>query len=241
MASAGSAELIARDGQHLRLGPWRGRDDVAYLAPLGEPGAALLDAAMQRLRDRGFRRVLTSAIAEPDVPRFRDFGFEEHERLHLLAHDLHGVEPVGWRTTRRARPHQRDDVLRIDAAAFEPFWRLDADGLADALAATPVHRYRVTVDAGRPTAYAVFGLAGRRGYLQRLAVDPAFARRGLASSLIRDGLAWLSRRNATGALVNTQTRNERALRVYLDHGFRLQSYQLVVLHATLDSRPSGAA
>jgi ribosomal protein S18 acetylase RimI-like enzyme len=237
LASAGSAELIARDGQHLRLGPWRGRDDVAYLAPLGDPSPAVLEAAMQRLRDRGFRRVLTSAIAEPDVPPFQAFGFVEHERLHLLAHDLHGVEPVRRRASRRARLYDRDDVLRIDAAAFEPFWRLDADGLADALAATPVSRYRVTVADGRPTGYAVFGLAGQRGYLQRLAVDPAFARRGLASTLIRDGLSWLSRRNATGALVNTQTRNERALRVYLDHGFALQSYQLVVLQASVAPGP----
>ena len=178
-----------------------------------------------------------AAVAEPDIDPFVELGFVEHERLHLLAHDISGVCPVSWRATRRARPADRSDVLRIDRAAFEPFWQLDAEGLADAIGATPASRYRVTTDGKRPTGYAVFGLAARRGYLQRLAVDPDYTGRGLASLLIRDGLNWLSHRGATSALVNTQIVNERALRVYLDHGFVLQPYQLVVLTASLaDSR-----
>ncbi len=237
MVSAGSAELIALEGQHLRLGPWRGSHDVAYLALLGEPRRRVLEAALERVRARGFSQVITSAVAEPDIDPFVELGFVEHERLHLLAHDISGVRPVSWRATRRARPADRSDVLRIDRAAFEPFWQLDAEGLADAIGATPASRYRVTTDGKRPTGYAVFGLAARRGYLQRLAVDPDYTGRGLASLLIRDGLNWLSHRGATSALVNTQIVNERALRVYLDHGFVLQPYQLVVLTASLaDSR-----
>ncbi len=240
MVSAGSAELIALEGQHLRLGPWRGSHDVAYLALLGEPRRRVLEAALERVRERGFSQVITSAVAEPDINGFLELGFVEHERLHLLAHNLDGVHPVSWRATRRARPTDRTNVLHIDRAAFEPFWQLDAEGLADAIGATPASRYRITTDGKRPTGYAVFGLASRRGYLQRLAVDPAYAGRGLASLLIRDGLGWLSRRGATSALVNTQTVNERALQVYLEHGFVLQPYQLVVLTASL-AEPRGAA
>ena len=233
MVSAGSAELIALDGRHLRLGPWRGSAEVAYLAPLGEPSRRTIEAALERAAVRSFSQVITSAIAEPDIADFVALGFTEHERLHLLAHDLVGVEPVTWRATRRARPTDRSAVLGIDTAAFEPFWQLDAEGLADAVGATPVSRYRVTTERGRPTGYAVFGLAGSRGYLQRLAVDPDHAGQGLASILIRDGLRWLVRRGASNALVNTQTRNERALHVYRSHGFVLQPYQLVVLTATV--------
>lgn len=241
MVSAGSAELIALDGQHVRLGPWRGSDQIAYLAPLGEPRRAAIEAAVARLRARGFSRVITSAIAEPDIDQFLGLGFEEHERLHLLSHDLIGAASVGWRATRRARPSDRARVLDIDHAAFESFWQLDAEGLSDAVSATPVSRFRVTSERGRPTGYAVFGLAGRRGYLQRLAVDPAQAGAGLGSILIRDGLHWLARRGAHSALVNTQTRNERALHVYRSHGFVLQSYQLVVLTASLASAPLSPA
>lgn len=233
MATAGSAELIALDGLQLRLGPWRGSDRVAYLAPLGEPRRAAIEAAMTRLAQRGFSEVITSAIPEPELEPFVHLGFEQHEQLHLLAHDLIGVEPVSWRATRRARPTDRNRVLTIDDEAFQPFWRLDSEGLNDALAATPVTRYRVTSERGRATGYAIFGLAGRRGYLQRLAVDPAHAGLGLASLLIRDGLSWLSRRSAHSALVNTQLSNERALHVYLTHGFVLQPYRLVVMTARL--------
>ncbi len=238
MVTAGSAELIALDGQHLRLGPWRGSDDVAYLAVLGQPRRPGIEAALERTRARGFSQVITSAVAEPEMTCLLELGFVEYERLHLLAHDLSDVSPVNWRSTRRARPGDRSQVLRIDAAAFEPFWQLDAEGLADAVNATPASRYRVTSDGKRPTGYAVFGLAARRGYLQRLAVDPHHARRGLASLLIRDGLGWLSRKGASSALVNTQTINERALQVYLDHGFVLQPFQLVVLSASLTPRPA---
>lgn len=237
LVAAGSAELIALDGLHLRMGPWRGSDEVAYLAPLGEPRRGAIEAALSRLRAKGYRRVVTSAIAEPEIGAFADLGFVEHERLHLLAHDLLDVEGVPFRATRRARPTDRRRVLGIDEAAFESFWRLDAEGLADAVAATPVTRYRVTTDRGRITGYAIFGLAGRRGYLQRLAVQPDHGGQGLGSLLIRDGLRWLSRRGASSALVNTQTRNDRALHVYLSHGFVLQTYQLVVLTASLASAP----
>lgn len=89
--------------------------------------------------------------------------------------------------------------------------------------------------ADRPATAHLFGLAGRRGYLQRLAVDPDHAGHGLGSLLIRDGLYWLTRRGAHSALVNTQTRNDRALHVYLSHGFVLQPYKLVVLTTTLTS------
>lgn len=240
MATAGSAELIALDGLQLRLGPWRGSSRVAYLAPLGEPRRPAIEAAMARLAARGFTEVITSAIAEPELDPFVGLGFVEHERLHLLAHDLLGVQPVPWRATRRARPTDRSRVLTIDDDAFEPFWRLDTEGLTDALAATPVTRYRVTSERGRATGYAIFGLAGRRGYLQRLAVDPGHAGLGLGSLLIRDGLYWLTRRGAHSALVNTQVTNDRALHVYLTHGFVLQPYKLVVLTSRLTPAPSTA-
>ncbi|MFN0029085.1 MAG: GNAT family N-acetyltransferase [Acidimicrobiales bacterium] len=230
---AGSTELISLDGLHVRLGSWRGSDHIGYLAPLGDVRRRPIEAGLARLRERGFTRVVTSAIAEPDLAAFSGLGFEEHERLHLLAHDLATVESAPWRATRRARPLDRDAVLDIDHAAFQPFWQLDREGLADAISATPTTRYRVTVDGGKPTGYAVFGLAGDRGYLQRLAVHPSHAGHGLGSILIRDGLRWLQRRGASRTLVNTQVTNARALRVYLQHGFVLQSYQLVVLTAAL--------
>jgi ribosomal protein S18 acetylase RimI-like enzyme len=236
-----AAELINVDGHQLRIGPWRGSTEVAYLAHLSDgpvPTAEALATCVDAIARRGFTEVVTSAVAEPDVGPFVGAGFSERERLHLLAHDLTNLPPVPWRATRRARPADRAAVLAIDHRAFQPFWQLDEAGLADAVGATPTVRFRVT--SGRSsglTGYAVFGLAGRRGYLQRLAVDPSAAGKGLGSTLVVDGLRWLVRRGATSALVNTQETNERAYQLYLRLGFVPERYQLVVLSAPVPAPP----
>ena len=165
-------------------------------------------------------------------------GFTERERLHLLGHDLSDLPSLSWRATRRARPADRAAVLAIDHRVFQPFWQLDEGGLADAVGATPVVRFRVTTGrSSGVSGYAVFGLAGRRGYLQRLAVDPAAAGRGLGSTLVVDGLRWLVRRGATSAPVNTQETNERAYELYLRLGFVPERYKLVVLSAPVPAPP----
>jgi len=251
-----TAEVLVVDGHPLRIGAWRGSERVGYLAPLGDgrlssPGT--VRQAMGRLAARGFEEVVTAAVPEPDTDAFLACGFQPHERLHLLAHPLTGVPPVRWRATRPARGRDRRAVLDVDHRAFEPFWRLDAEGLDDAVSATPASRFRITTartsavppspdlangatrDPNRSgvTGYAVFGLAGRRGYLQRLAVDPDVRRQGIATRLVHDGLGWLIRRGATSALVNTQERNETALQLYLRLGFVREPYKLVVLWSPL--------
>jgi ribosomal protein S18 acetylase RimI-like enzyme len=121
-------------------------------------------------------------------------------------------------------------VLDVDAAAFEPFWRLDSGGLSEAIDATPVTRFRVATAGGRVVAYAITGSSENQGYLQRLAVDPAHRRQGLGRALGLDGLRWLRRRGVAGAVVNTQLGNDPALALYLSLGFRQERTQLSVLH-----------
>ncbi len=114
--------------------------------------------------------------------------------------------------TRRARRSDRGDVIAVDQLAFPPFWRFDSAGLDEALAATPSHRHRV---AGDPVhGYSVWGRAHQRGYLQRLAVHPDHAGRGIGAGMVLDGLRWLRRWRVTEALVNTQDDNDRALGLY---------------------------
>lgn len=119
-------------------------------------------------------------------------------------------------------------MLAVDHAAFDAFWRFDAPGLVDARTATPAARVRV-IDDGRVVAYAITGRSGQTGYLQRLAVHPDTAGRGLGTALVHDALAWCRRRGATSVLVNTQQANERALDLYVRLGFVLQPTGLAVL------------
>jgi ribosomal-protein-alanine N-acetyltransferase len=229
------AEVIAVGQERARTGPWRGDRHVAVLTPMPEapaPSAAFIRRCLSLLADRGYSRVVTSALSPNEQSGFLAAGFEVAEELHLLAHDLRDVPPRRHTPTRRARDDDRAAVLALDHASFMPFWQLDESGLADTLNATPRVRFRVATETGdRVVGYAIVGRAGRRGYVQRLAVAPETRRSGIGGALVLDGLWWLKRWRVTRALVNTQHGNEAALALYRDLGFRPEPIGLTVLEA----------
>ncbi len=236
-----AAEVLQWGWERARTGPWRGDGKVGYLAPLppaGPPSVDLLHRCIASLTARGFTEVVTSALAPAEQTAFLALGFEEYEALHLLSHDLVDVprpSREARQLLRRGRSGDWPAVLAVDASAFSPFWRLDTGGLREAIDATPVTRVRVASRRGDPglLAYAITGLSGDQGYLQRLAVYPHHRRTGLGRALGLDGLRWLQRKGASGAVVNTQLGNDAALALYLSLGFRRQRAQLAVLHRRL--------
>lgn len=234
--SAPSPDLIRWGRERARTGPWRGDFQTAHLVPL--PEAAPLSAEFVRraltvLSGQGYRHVVTAALAEGECEGFFSAGFEVAEGLHLLVHnldDLPVVSEVPGRL-RRAWAFDRPAVIELDNLAFSDFWRLDNRGLTDAIQATPRARFRVGVpaDGATPCGYAICGYAGRRGYVQRLAVHPEHQGRGWGRALLLDGLHWLRERAARTAIVNTQHGNQTALTLYQHTGFRRQPSGLAVL------------
>jgi ribosomal protein S18 acetylase RimI-like enzyme len=226
--------------ERLRAGAWRGDPSIAYLNPVAgspPPSPEFIRRCLRTLAGQGYHRVVTGALSPNEQTAFRAAGFEPSEQLHLLAHDLRSlpvVVPAPDVTLRRAGRADREAVLQVDARAFDPFWRLDDGGLDEALTATPHSRFRVAANAnGDILGYAVTGRAGRRGYLQRLAVDPSTQRSGIGSLLVVDALRWLRRWRAERAMVNTQLQNERALSLYERLGFEREPVGLAVLAADL--------
>ena len=236
---SGPRGLVLGDGR-LRMVPWRGDATTAYLTPArGRPSVGSVQRCLEQLREDGVRVALTAALAGPEQAPFLAAGFAVHERLHLLTRTLddlpHHPHHDGVQL-RRGRRADRGPVLAVDSAAFPPFWRLDAAGLDEAMAATPSSRLRVAVDrTGAVVGYAVTGRAASRGYLQRLAVLPAEQGRGVGSGLVIDALRWLRRWGARDVLVNTQVGNEAAVRLYERLGFRLERDGLAVLHRSVGS------
>lgn len=229
-------DVVRWGAGRLRVGPWRGDDRVAYLAPVGDGPAPTPDAvrrAVAGLAGRGYREAVTAALGPLEAQGFLLAGFEVHERLHLLARDLRDLPPTPPVALRRGRRRDRPAVLAVDGLAFSAFWRLDDAGLDEALAATPTSRFRVTEVDGAVVGYAVTGRAGRRGFVQRLAVDPAFEGGGRGRALILDGLTWLRRRGVERVVVNTQEANARALALYEQLGFHRQHAGLAVLRSRL--------
>lgn len=223
----------------LRISRWRGDASTAHLTlGRGRPTPAAVARALEELAAGSYGTALTAALPASEQRPFLDAGFEVHERLHLLVRTLAAVPPLTPPPADLRRGHHRDRpaVLAVDAAAFPPFWRLDGPGLSDALAATPSARLRVAVartDARPLIGYAVTGRAGHRGYLQRLAVDPASQGAGIGAALVVDGLRWLRRWGAKEVLVNTQEGNTSAVRLYERLGFRLRDDGLAVLRRAL--------
>ena len=230
-------EHLQWGSDRLRLAPWRGDPTIAELAPAlsGRPVAVdSIERGLELVAGRGFRAVLTNALAPEEQHGYLSAGFSVHERLHLLSRTLDAIpDPPASPRLRRGRRRDRSPLLGVDHAAFDPFWRLDQLGLDDALRATPSSRLRVS--AGPMVAYAVTGRAGPRGYLQRLAVHPDHQRRGWGRALVIDALRWLRRRGADTAIVNTQESNTAAYELYVALGFAPLPDGLAVLSYRFES------
>jgi ribosomal protein S18 acetylase RimI-like enzyme len=220
--------------RRLRAAPWRADRTVVQLTPVPgspPPDATLVHHCLAALAGHGYREAITAALGPAEQRPFLAAGFVCREELHLLVHDLDELPPrADDPSLRRPHRHEWDAMAAIDGRAFEGFWHLDAVGIAEAAAATPTARVRVSIDpAGRLSGYAVAGRSSSRGYVQRVAVDPADQGSGIGSALTLDGLRWMARRGSGTALVNTQLRNERALALYLRLGFQHHAERLAVL------------
>lgn len=231
----------------LRASTWRGDQRVVVLSPAPDrpaPTTATVLGELDALRRHGVERVVTGALHRHEVGAFEAAGFVEQERLHLLRHDLIALpEPRIDVRIRRGWRRDRPTVLDLDCRAFDDHWTLDGPGLDDAIRATPASRFRVAAPSRGPVVgYTVTGLAGQRGYLQRLAVDPDHHGHGLGRALVAESLAWLRRAGARHTLVNTQERNERAYHLYLRCGFVPEPDWLTVFTLSLvDERPEATA
>lgn len=244
MSVTSTTRVIEWGKERLRVGPWRGRDDIAYLSPLAGaalPSAAFVCRSVRSLSEQGYRRVVTGALSEPEQVAFRAAGFEVAEHLHLLGHDLHDLHELAAVRTppgvlRRCTRSDRQAVLELDRLAFDPFWQLDEWGLQEAVSATSHTRFRIVAGASDPPVlgYAITGRAGRRGYVQRLAVHPQARRRGVGLLLVADSLGWLRRWRVDRAMVNTQLTNTAALALYERAGFERERSGLSVLARDLE-------
>jgi ribosomal protein S18 acetylase RimI-like enzyme len=162
---------------------------------------------------------------------WREAQFLPHAELSLLRLDLDRIGAPSHLVVAGSASDIRE-ALRIDAAAFDEFWRFDRNAMEEALSSTRNSVIHVVRKAGGGLAgFAVTGVGVTIAYLQRLAVDPAAQGRGIGRSLVRSSARWASREGARSLLLNTQLENEPAIRLYESEGFRVLSEPLAVLKA----------
>ena len=226
--------VVVGRGRTVRIGPWRGRPGVASVATyLDEPiDAEAVREIAARLQEQGYHRAVTAALAPAEQAAFTSAGFQSLQDLVLMKRVLDSTTSRPQHKLRRHRRRKFDDILAIDAAAFDSFWRFDLIGLREAIDATPHRLLRITTDEP-PVGYALSGVARERAYLQRLAVHPDASGQGIGTALLLDALRWMTFRGADVAFVNTQAGNDRARLLYERNGFTTEPEGLAILACDL--------
>ena len=199
--------------------PWNDEYPDAHLR-LIRGGSAFIEASAHELLDLGAPSVFSPPLAASSQGFWEAAGFEHYAHLTLLRLEL---DSAGAAPDHLAAPGTDDDIdeaIRIDAAAFEPFWRLDRAGLQEAMSATPRSVLLVIRNQdGGLCAFAIVGYGSALAYLQRVAVDPPWQGQGMGRSMVRAAARNARARGARALLLNTQSSNTAALNLYDREGF----------------------
>ncbi|HEX5631007.1 MAG TPA: GNAT family N-acetyltransferase [Acidimicrobiia bacterium] len=209
--------------------PWNDAVPMAHLRLVRGNGSGFIGECVEALTAAGATAVLSPPLPRSAQRTWRQARFQPHSTLALLRRPLDRLAPPNHIVTEGTT----DDVpeaLRIDAAAFDSFWRFDAAALSEAMAATPLSVLLVVgAPGGGLAGFAVTGAGSTLAYLQRVAVDPRFQATGIGRSLVRASARWAQKAGATSIMLNTQTGNEPALRLYESEGYDTLEEPLEVL------------
>jgi ribosomal protein S18 acetylase RimI-like enzyme len=208
--------------------PWNDATPMAHLR-IVRGGSDFVAACWESLAGLGVDGVLSPPLPPSAQQMWRQADFRPFADLQLLRHELDEI-PAPDHLVSTGSDEDIPEALRIDAAAFDHFWRFDEAALAEAMESTPrsiIHVVRR--GEGRLAGFAVTGLGQVIAYLQRVAVDPAHQRQGLGRSLVRTATRWARRNGARAIVLNTQVENEPARLLYEAEGFEVMGDRLAVL------------
>lgn len=137
-------------------------------------------------------------------------------RKRTLAGEM-DVMGDGGVQVRAAAPHEVGEILAVDAAAFEPFWRVNAAIIRQGL--QPAAALLVAVQEEHVVGYLLAHTWRRAAYVSRLGVLPSWQQQGIGRRLLCEALAMLARDGVREVRLNTQQDNHQARRLYEQLGF----------------------
>jgi ribosomal protein S18 acetylase RimI-like enzyme len=161
---------------------------------------------------------------------WHEAGFTPFIDLALMRRALDTPPPSPNHLVVAADDIARDELLALDAAAFDEFWRFDIHGLSEAIEATGRSSILIIRDGdGHPAGFAVIGYGSAISYLQRVAVHPRWHGQGMGRSLVRVAARKARAAGAQVMLLNTQFDNRSAIGLYESEGFVLLPDALALL------------
>lgn len=189
----------------------------------GEDGGRLLDAALDLLPDKISRISFFPASENLDLRAIlaaRNARF--HPATHVYRALPNGRTPSVPGDVRRAGLRDRDALHRLHEANFPASYR----SIDEMLAADAERACLMVVAAeGAPAGYVAATVQqDGTGYIDFLATDPAYRRRGVAGTLLTAALAWLfDDRRVPSAHLTVTDDKAVARRLYERCGFRLHT------------------
>lgn len=211
--------------------PWNDTTNGANLR-LVRGGASFLAACTTSLLALG-----TDAVISPPLPAsargaWRDAGYTPYVDLALMRLSL-DEQPKSPSHLVVEADMAISELLGIDAAAFDAFWRFDEFGLAEAIDATGKSSILIIRNGnGDPAGFAIVGYGNAISYLQRVAVHPDWQGHGMGRSLVRVAARKARSAGAQVMLLNTQNDNRPAIGLYESEGFVLLPEALALLRST---------
>jgi [ribosomal protein S18]-alanine N-acetyltransferase len=171
-------------------------------------------------REQGFERLVGPLVPECEAGMYVRAGLHVIQRVVVMRVET----PAPIRVTRRpdglvvrdAVESDLDALHALDAECFDPFWHYDPASLARF---ARIGRVAVGVLDGRTVGYTLSTLRSGEGSLGRLAVTPAFRRRGIGRALATEALEWSAARGARYVVLSTQEDNTASRTLYRTIGF----------------------
>ncbi len=209
--------------------PWnRSRPDAHLRLERGSAG--FLREAADLVMSLEASAIISPPLMAGTQEIWRTAGFRPYMSLSLLRRVLDGTEgPTA--PVRTVADGEWRRVLAIDAAAFGETWKAELPALLEALTSSSSTAILGLDDPDTATlaGYAIVARSAETGYLQRIAVDPAFHRRGMGRTLTRASHAWCKQRGARSVILNTKPDNEAALSMYRSEGYAVLPERLELL------------
>jgi ribosomal-protein-alanine N-acetyltransferase len=208
-----------------------------------EPGESLYlcwnklwESAVQSLKLSGFSGSVSSLVIREEIKKLlKDSGFMKIDQVVVLV----------WENTQASWPKPNQEAVvrlmlnedfpkvhEVDQLAFGLIWRNSISQLKAAYEAA-FSATVVEID-GEIQGYQISTVNPQGGHLGRLAVNPAYQKRGLGGRLLTDLLDRFQDRGILEVTVNTQLSNQRSLDFYRKFGFKQLDRQYPVFQYLID-------
>lgn len=164
-------------------------------------------------------------VVSPPTP-IEESGAYEAAGMHaytivatFVATDLAGVARAvdADVTIREARPKDIPELLGVDAACFEPFWRYDERHLRRFC---ETGRMAIAERRGEAVGYTLCTVDGDDGLLGRLCVTPEHRRAHVGTSLLAEAVRYVGDQGGTRVTLSTQVDNVPSQALYRSASFR---------------------